>query len=66
MTDAVYTIFMFGFGGGLLGSLLGLLYSLFGDAGKSLRVGNSTGLGFLFGASIGTVIGIFESMLDRL
>ena len=66
MTDALLTIFMFGGGGGVLGSLLGLLYSLVGKPGETLRVGNSTGLGFLLGASIGTVAGIFESMLHRL
>lgn len=66
MTDALLIIFMIGGAGGVLGSLLGLLYSLIGNPGQDLRVGNSMGLGFLLGASIGTVIGIFESMLDRL
>jgi hypothetical protein len=54
-------------GCGIVASLLGALVAAFGKSNsESLRVGNASGIGFLVGASIGAMVGIFESMLGRL
>ena len=33
---------------------------------ERLRVGNSSGIGFLIGASIGAIVAVFQSMAGRL
>lgn len=51
---------------GLVGSLIGLLVALFARRGTPLRAETATGIGFLVGASIGVLVGIFQTMLGRL
>lgn len=52
---------------GVVASLLAALVAAFGKSNsETLRVGNASGIGFLVGASIGALIGIFESMIGRL
>ena len=52
---------------GIVASLLGVLVALFGKKNEErLQVGNASGIGFLIGASIGALIGIFQSFLGRL
>jgi len=53
-------------GSGVLGSFVGFFLAFFGKGNTNLRVENTTGIGVLVGASIGTLIGIFSSMLDRI
>ena len=51
---------------GVGGSLLGLLYSLFGKGEDRPRVEITTGVGFLIGASLGALFGIFAIMAGKL
>ena len=60
------TLLMVAGAGGLAGSLIGLFVALFARRGSPLRVETTTGIGFLVGASIGALVGIFEVMLGRL
>ena len=54
-------------GCGVAGSLIGVLVAMFGKSNaENLRVGNASGIGFLVGASIGALSGIFENMIGRL
>jgi hypothetical protein len=65
--DAITTLLIRAAICGVLGSLFGVFMALFGKHNEErLRVGNASGIGFLVGASIGALIGIFESMLGRL
>ena len=65
MDQSLINLLMFTGGWGLLGSLLGLIYALFGRGGRPLRVEIATGVGFLVGASLGMLYGIMQSMLGR-
>ena len=66
-TNDVLTIFLLSAGCGVAASLLGVLVAVFGKSNsESLRVGNASGIGFLVGASIGALMGIFETMMGRL
>jgi hypothetical protein len=50
---------------GAAGMIVGAVYGYFsGD--QRLRVGNSSGIGFLIGAAIGATIAVFQSMLGRI
>lgn len=61
------TIFLLSGGCGLAASLIGALVAVFGKSNaEAMRVGNASGIGFLVGASIGALIGIFETMMGRL
>lgn len=52
---------------GIVASLIGVLVAVFGRRNeKRLQIGNASGIGFLVGASIGALVGIFQSMLGRL
>jgi hypothetical protein len=55
----------FTFAAGAVGSLLGILGSLF-SKDRQLRLENSAGIGFLIGAAIGTTVGIFLNLAGRL
>ena len=48
--------------GGVLGSVGGFLVAVFGGGGTSMRVENTTGIGFLVGASMGALLGIFATI----
>lgn len=66
MNDLLKT-FLFSLGFGVVASLIGVLVALFGKSNEErLRVGNASGIGFLIGASIGALVGIFESLIGRL
>ena len=65
--DALLQIFLFAAAFGVVGSILGVLVARFGkDNDERLQVSNASGIGFLIGASLGALVGIFESLLDRL
>ena len=64
--SGLVTLLMVAGAGGLTGSLVGLFVALFARRGSQLRVETATGIGFLVGASIGALVGIFEAMLGRL
>ncbi len=65
--DALMKLFLLSAVCGLAGSIFGILVARFGTSDDDrLRVGNASGIGFLVGASIGALIGIFESMIGRL
>ena len=49
---------------GVVGSLVGLVTALF-SRDKRLTVGTAAGVGFLVGASLGALFGIFYAMLER-
>ncbi len=60
----VLTILLLSAGCGVAASLIGALVAAFGKSNADdLRVGNASGIGFLIGASIGALIGIFQSMI---
>ena len=65
--DSLKTIFLLSGSFGVVGSILGALVARFGkNNDERLRVGNASGVGFLIGASMGALAGIFESMIDRV
>jgi hypothetical protein len=52
---------------GVVASVVGAVVAVFGKRNEErLKVGNASGIGFLVGASVGALIGIFESFLGRL
>ena len=64
--DPLSKLFLVSVGCGAVGSILGLLFSLFGRTSKDTRAELTMGVGFLVGASMGALYGIFATMLDRL
>ena len=53
------------FGSGILGSAVGgVIGYMSGDT--RLRLANSLGVGFLVGASIGALVGMFEQLIGRI
>ena len=51
----------------MVASFIGVLVALFGRSNdERLRVGNASGVGFLVGAAIGALAGIFETLIGRL
>lgn len=53
-------------GSGALGSLLALIPALFNRRGQSAKYGTAAGVGFLMGASIGGLFGMFAVLLGRI
>ena len=66
MDSGLMKVLMVAGASGMIGSIAGFFLAVFGKGNASLRVENTTGIGFLVGASIGTLIGIFSLMLDRI
>jgi len=66
MNDLLNILLLSG-GSGVIASLIGALVAVFGKSNEErLQVGNASGIGFLVGASIGALVGIFESLIGRL
>lgn len=64
--DDLLKLFLFTGGLGIVGSLIGVMVAMFGKQNESrLRVSNASGIGFLAGASLGAVIGIFQSLMNQ-
>ena len=51
---------------GVGGAILGFLYSVLGKSDHRIRVEIATGVGFLVGASLGALFGIFAIMAGRV
>ncbi len=66
MDPKLVKLFMIAGAGGVIGTLLGFLIAMFGAKDERIRVENATGIGFLVGASIGALIGVFATMLDHV
>lgn len=64
--DPLAKLFLITGGFGVVGSLVALLPVFFGRNNEDrLSVGNATGVGFLIGASIGAIVGIFNSLMGQ-
>ena len=65
--DVPTKLFLVTAGCGLVGSLIGVVVALFGRRNaERMQVGNASGIGFLVGASVGAIYGIFGSLAGRL
>ena len=65
MDPSVVSSFGVTFAAGIVGSIIGAVYG-YRSGDERLRVGNSSGIGFLLGASIGATVAVFQSMAGRL
>lgn len=64
--DDLLKLFLYAGGFGLVGSVAGVFVALFGKQNESrLRVANASGIGFLAGASLGGLIGIFQTLMNQ-
>ena len=65
--DDLLKVFLLSVGFGIVASLFGLVVVAIGKRNdERLQVGNATGIGFLVGASIGALVGIFTTLAGRL
>ena len=62
----IVKIFLILIGSGAVGSLLALLPVIFRKTDGQARYGTTAGVGFLIGASLGGLFGIFAVLLEQI